>query len=167
MKVADKSMVSIEYSLTLDNGEEVDKSEPGQPLEFIFNTGQIIPGLEKEIGGMEAGETTKFTVAPEDGYGKPKEELYRKVPRSEFPDDVKAGMAFQASGPQGAIPFMIKEVDENEVTIDLNHPLCGERLHFDVKVVAVRKATDEELVAAASAAACGHASCAGCDEHSH
>ena len=167
MKVADKSMVSIEYSLTLDNGEEVDKSEPGKPLEFIFNTGQIIPGLEKEVAGMEEGDETKFVVEPDDGYGQPKEELYRKVPRSEFPDDVKAGMAFQASGPQGAIPFMIKEVNDKEVTIDLNHPLCGERLHFDVKVVAVREATDEELAAAAAAASCGHSSCAGCDEHSH
>jgi FKBP-type peptidyl-prolyl cis-trans isomerase SlyD len=167
MKIADKSMVSIEYSLTLDNGEEVDKSEPGQPLEFIFNTGQIIPGLEKEIEGMRAGENTKFTVEPEDGYGQPKEELYRKVPRKEFPDNVKAGMAFQASGPHGAIPFMIKEVDDDEVTIDLNHPLCGERLHFDVRVVGVREATDEELAAAASAAGCGHATCAGCTEHTH
>ena len=167
MKVADKSMVSIEYSLTLDNGEEVDKSEPGKPLEFIFNTGQIIPGLEKEVEGMAAGESTKFVVEPEDGYGQPKEELYRKIPKSEFPDDVKAGMAFQASGPHGAIPFMIKEVDDNEVTIDLNHPLCGERLHFDVKVVGVRDATNEELEAAAQAAACGHSSCAGCDEHTH
>ena len=167
MKVADKSMVSIEYSLTLDNGEEVDKSEPGKPLEFIFNTGQIIPGLEKQVAGMEEGEATKFTVEPEDGYGRPKEELYRKVPRAEFPDDVKAGMAFQASGPQGAIPFMIKEVGDDEVTIDLNHPLCGERLHFDVKVVSVREATEEELAAAASDAGCGEASCAGCAEHSH
>jgi FKBP-type peptidyl-prolyl cis-trans isomerase SlyD len=167
MKVADKSMVSIEYSLTLDNGEEVDKSEPGKPLEFIFNTGQIIPGLEKEIEGMQAGEDTKFIVEPDDGYGQPKEELYRKIPRSEFPDNVKAGMAFQASGPHGAIPFMIKKVDDKEVTIDLNHPLCGERLHFDVKVVAVREATNEELEAAAQAAACGHGTCAGCSEHSH
>jgi FKBP-type peptidyl-prolyl cis-trans isomerase SlyD len=62
---------------------------------------------------------------------------------------------------------MIKEVDDNEVTIDLNHPLCGERLHFDVKVVSVREATDEELTAAAQASGCGHGTCAGCDEHSH
>jgi FKBP-type peptidyl-prolyl cis-trans isomerase SlyD len=99
---------------------------------------------------MRVGENTSFTVEPEDGYGQPKEELYRKVPRKEFPDDVKAGMAFQASGPHGAIPFLIKEVNEDEVTIDLNHPLCGERLHFDVKVVGVREATKEELSAAAA-----------------
>ena len=167
MKIIDKSMVSIEYSLTLDSGEEVDKSEPGKPLEFIFNTGQIIPGLEKEIGGMQVGDNTKFIVEPDDGYGQPKEELYRQVPRKEFPDDIKVGMAFQASGPQGAIPFMIKEVGDDEVTIDLNHPLCGERLHFDVKVVSVREATDEELAAAAADAGCGQASCAGCSEHSH
>jgi FKBP-type peptidyl-prolyl cis-trans isomerase SlyD len=167
MKIADKSMVSIEYSLTLDNGEEVDKSEPGEPLQFLFNTGQIIPGLEKEIEGMRAGESTKFVVEPEDGYGRPKEELYRKIPRKEFPDDVKAGMAFQAAGPHGSIPFMIKTVDDDEVTIDLNHPLCGERLHFDVKVLEVREATEEELADAASSSGCGHASCAGCNEHGH
>jgi FKBP-type peptidyl-prolyl cis-trans isomerase SlyD len=167
MKITDKSMVAIEYSLTLDNGEEIDKSEPGKPLEFIFNTGQIIPGLEKEIEGMEVGDNTKFSVEPEDGYGEAKEELRRKIPRKEFPDDIKVGMAFQASGPQGAIPFIIKKVEDDEVTIDLNHPLCGERLHFDVKLVGVREATDEEMAEAASSAECGHASCAGCNEHSH
>jgi FKBP-type peptidyl-prolyl cis-trans isomerase SlyD len=93
----------------------------------------------------------------------PREELQRKVKREDFPDEVdpKPGMAFRVSGPQGNMPFMVKEVNGDEVTIDFNHPLCGERLHFDVKVVEVREATEQELAAAQS---CEPGSC---DDHDH
>ena len=141
--------MAIDYSLKLDSGEEVDKSSPGKPMGFVFSAGQVIPGLEKELAGKEQGWSTQFTVEAEDGYGQPRNDLVRQIPRERLPSDVdvKPGMAFQAEGPEGTIPFMVKAVDGDSVTIDLNHPLCGERLHFDIKIVEVRDATEEELAA--------------------
>jgi len=161
VKIADKTWVAIDYSLKLDSGEEIDKSEPGKPLAFVYSAGQVIPGLEKELLGQEAGYETEFTVDAENGYGEPRQELIREIPRDRLPQDVdlKPGLAFQAEGPQGAIPFTIAEVKGDTVTIDMNHPLCGENLHFKVKVVEVRQATDEEIAASAG---CGEESCAGC-----
>ena len=156
MKIDDKSYVAIDYALSLDSGEEVDRSEPGEPLEFIFNTGQVIPGLEAELKGMEKGQSTKFKVESENGYGQPRSELLRKIPRKEFPPDVKAGMAFQADGPHGQTPFLVREVNDEVVTIDLNHPLH--------KILEVREATEDELSVAADEAGCGQACCAGCGE---
>lgn len=147
MKIGKDAVVGIEFSMSLDSGEEVDRSEPGKPLSFVFDSGQMLPGLEQKLEGMEAGQSTKFTVEPEDGFGMPREELLQKVPRSRFPEEneLKVGMAFMFTGPSGSHPFTVREIDDDNVTIDFNHPLCGERLHFDVKVVEVRQATSEEL----------------------
>lgn len=163
MKIADKSFVAIDYSLSLDSGEEIDKSEPGKPLAFVYSSGQVIPGLEKELLGQEAGYETEFTVDAVNGYGEARPELIREIPRDRLPQgvDLKPGMAFQAEGPQGAIPFTLKEVKDDTVTIDMNHPLCGENLHFKVKVVEVRQATDEEIAASAG---CGHECCDSCGD---
>ncbi|RLB56036.1 MAG: peptidylprolyl isomerase [Deltaproteobacteria bacterium] len=150
MKIGKDAMVGIEFSMSLDSGEEVDSSEPGKPLTFVFDCGQMLPGLERQLEGMEAGQSTKFTVEPEDGFGMPREELLQKVPRSRFPEgnELKPGMAFMFTGPSGSHPFTVREIDDENVTIDFNHPLCGQRLHFDVKVVEVRQATVEELESA-------------------
>jgi len=163
LKIGDKTFVAIDYSLKLDSGEEIDKSEPGNPLAFVYSTGQVIPGLEKELSGQEAGFETEFTVEANDGYGKPRPELIRDIPRDRLPAEVelKPGMAFQSEGPESAVPFIIREVGDDSVSIDMNHPLCGERLHFKVKVLEVRKATEEEITAAAD---CGHECCDGCEE---
>ena len=164
LKIQDKSYVAINYILTLDSGEEIDKSEEGKPLGFIFNTGMMIPGLEKELDGREQGYSTNLVIEPEDGYGMPVEELFRTLPRENFPEDLdmKPGMVFQAQGPHGAMPFKVKEVGDDTVTIDLNHPLCGQRLHFDLDVAEVREATEEELAERAVASGCGEGTCSGC-----
>jgi FKBP-type peptidyl-prolyl cis-trans isomerase SlyD len=166
VKIADKAFVSIDYALKLDSGEEIDKSEPGNPLAFVYSSGQVIPGLEKELNGKEAGFETEFTVEADDGYGKPRPELIRDIPRDRLPAevDLKPGMAFQAEGPDGAVPFIIREVGDKSVSIDMNHPLCGERLHFKVKVLEVREATEEEKAAAAGCGHEGHECCDGCGE---
>ena len=105
MKVAERTHVAIDYTLTLDSGEVADKSEAGDPLGFICGTGQIIGGLEQALIGMEAGESAKVTVEPADGYGEPKEELLRDLPRDNFPEDLKLepGMGFEARGPHGPV----------------------------------------------------------------
>jgi FKBP-type peptidyl-prolyl cis-trans isomerase SlyD len=157
MNIADKLYVAFDYKLTLDSGEEIDSSSGRQPLGFITGSGQIIPGLEKAMMGMTVGDSSKISVEPEDAYGQARPEMVQDVPRSQFPDDMdlKPGMAFQAQGPQGPIVINIKEIkDENTVVVDLNHPLAGKKLHFDVNIVEVREPTAEELSVLSSGCDC-------------
>jgi FKBP-type peptidyl-prolyl cis-trans isomerase SlyD len=160
MNIADKLYVAIEYTLKLESGQEIDKSPEGQPLVFITGTGQIIPGLEKALMGRAAGDSANVVIEPEDAYGPVKDDLYQDIPKSQFPSDVdiKPGMAFEAQGPRG--PFMItvaKINDDETVTVDLNHPMAGKQLHFDVSIVDVREPTEEELAQAVASfsAGCG------------
>lgn len=148
MQIEDNKYVTIEYELNLASGEKVDSSPEGQPFGFITGTGQIIPGLEKQLMGKAAGDEEKIVVDPQEGYGPVNENLFQEIPRDQFPADceVEPGMTFQAQGPQGPVMIRVKEVNENDtVTVDLNHPLAGEELHFDVKVVEVREPSAEEL----------------------
>ena len=164
MKIKENSFVAIDYTLTLDSGEEVDKSEPDQPLGFVWSAGQVIPGMEKQLAGKEIGWESEFTVEAEDGYGQANADLFQKVPRSNFPEEAefKPGLAYEAQTAEGVLTFTIKSLDEQEVTIDLNHPLCGERLHFKVKVVEVREASEEELAALDESCDCSQSECGGC-----
>ncbi len=147
MKIEQRKFVSIAYTLKLDSGEVVDRSAEGEPLGFLFGSGQIIPGLESALEGRETGDTLQVTVTPEQGYGLPREELFREIPRENFPEDLvlEPGMGFEASGPHGPVTFRIREVRDDDVVADFNHPLAGERLHFDVTVEDVREARAEEL----------------------
>ncbi|MFZ5797088.1 MAG: FKBP-type peptidyl-prolyl cis-trans isomerase [Desulfobulbaceae bacterium] len=159
MKIDDKTYVAIDYKLTLASGEEVDSSPAGEPLGFITGGGQIISGLEKALMGMGVGDSSRIVVAPEDGYGPVDENMFQDIPRSQFPDDceIEPGMTFHAEGPHG--PFMVSVArinDDDTVTVDLNHPLAGQDLHFEVTVVEVREPSAEELSAlAAGSSGCG------------
>jgi len=158
VKIQDNMYVAIDYVLTLDSGEEVDRSQTGSPLSFIVGQGQIIPGLEKAILGMAKGDSAKIVVEPVDGYGQPREDLYHEIPRSQFPAevDIKPGMVFEARGPRGPVAFQVKTVTDETVTADLNHPMAGKRLHFAVTVAETRQPTTAELAAlAAPAGGCG------------
>jgi FKBP-type peptidyl-prolyl cis-trans isomerase SlyD len=160
MNIEDKKYVAIEYTLSLDSGQEIDKSPEGQPLGFIAGTGQIIPGLEKALMGMAAGDNAQLVVEPEDAYGPVNDKLFQDIPKGQFPDDVeiKPGMAFEAQGPKGPFMITVSKINDNDtVTVDLNHPMAGKQLHFDVNVVEVREPTAEELaqVAASMSAGCG------------
>ncbi|MBN2717832.1 MAG: peptidylprolyl isomerase [Deltaproteobacteria bacterium] len=147
MKIQNEAFVAIDYTLTDDQGNIVDKSEDNNPLGFVWGRGQIIPGLEKALEGMSVNETKKVTVSPEDGYGPMNEELFQEVPRDNFPstDNLQKGQQFQANTPHGPMRFIIHEVREDDIVVNLNHPLAGQNLHFDVKVAEVRQATEEEL----------------------
>ena len=158
MNIADKLYVAIDYTLTLDSGQEIDKSPEGQPLGFITGLGQIIPGLEKALMGKTAGEKAKIVVEPEDAYGRVKDDLFQDIPKSQFPSDVevKPGMAFEAQGPRGPFMITVEKVNDNDtVTVDLNHPMAGKQLYFDVNVVEVREPTADELSQAAASLSSG------------
>ena len=158
MNIADKLYVAIDYTLTLDSGQEIDKSPEGQPLGFITGLGQIIPGLEKALMGKTAGDKAKIVVEPEEAYGPVKNDLFQDIPRSQFPSDVevKPGMAFEAQGPRGPFMITVAKVNDNDtVTVDLNHPMAGKQLYFDVNVVEVREPTADELSQAAASLSSG------------
>jgi len=148
MKVGNGSVVSIDYSLHLGDGKIVDSSGPGEPLTYLHGGGQIVPGLERALEGLVAGDARQVVVAPGDGYGDADPEALQEVPRTAFPPSIplQPGAELVAQGAQGEpVPFVVREVRLETVLIDLNHPLAGRTLHFDVKVAAVREASPDEV----------------------
>ena len=131
--------VKIDYTLTVD-GQKVDSSDERGPLEYTQGQGQIIPGLEKEMEGLMVGDSKKVVVAPKDWYGEVNPEAFREVPQAELPQDIplEAGKMLSVTTPQGQVfPVMIAEVKEDSVRLNLNHPLAGKELYFDVTVVSI------------------------------
>lgn len=148
MNIGEKCIVAFHYKLTNSEGEQLDSSEGQDPLKYLHGASNIVPGLEKELEGKKAGDALKVEVQPEEGYGQVNPELVQKVPHSAFEDapEIKAGMQFQAQGPDGQVQLItVKEVSDEEVTVDGNHPLAGQVLHFDVTIEDVREASEEEL----------------------
>jgi FKBP-type peptidyl-prolyl cis-trans isomerase SlyD len=147
MKVADKCVVSLDYSLHLGDGAVVDSSSGGEPLTYLHGSGQIIPGLEKAIDGMEAGESKQLVVPPAEGYGERDPENVQEVAKEQFGDRaLKKGDEFVAIDDQhNEIPVRIEEILGDKVKVDFNHPLAGKTLHFSVTIKDVRNATAEEL----------------------
>lgn len=148
MKIAKDSVVTFDYTLTDDTGEVLDSSQGAEPLVYLHGAGNIIPGLEQELETREAGDAFSVTVQPAEGYGEPRPELRQAVPREAFGDieDIQPGMQFEAAGEGGQrIPVTVVEVNETEIVVDGNHPLAGEVLKFDVTVVGVRAATEDEI----------------------
>ena len=148
MKIGKGSVVSLEYSLHLGDGKVVDASSPGEAMAYIQGEGQIVPGLERALEGLSAGDQRQVVVQPVDGYGDHDARGVQEVPRGAFPADMRpaVGMELVAQGPEGEpVPFVVRDVGLETVTIDLNHPLAGKTLHFDVTVKDVRAATSEEL----------------------
>ena len=147
MKVSKDSVVSLEYRLHLGDGQVVDESEPGQPLAYMHGRGQIVPGLEGQLEGMSAGESKQVVVAPAQGYGEHDPRGLQEVPREMFPPNanLQAGVTISAQTADGdVIPITIRELKGDKVVVDLNHPMAGKTLHFDITVREVRAATDEE-----------------------
>jgi len=148
MKIDNKCVVSLHYTLTNDRGEQLDSSAGSDPLEYLHGGEGIIPGLERELSGKEVGDKFVVTIQPEDAYGDSRPELISQVPRSQFPEgqEIQPGMQFNAQGPNGETQLItVKNVEDEHVTVDGNHPLAGEVLHFDVSVEKIRAATEEEI----------------------
>jgi FKBP-type peptidyl-prolyl cis-trans isomerase SlyD len=167
MQIENDALVSIDYKLTLDNGELVDESSPGDPLSFIYGMGQVVPGLEKELAGQTVGQETRITVEPEEGYGPMQPELVREMARDRFPMEmsIEVGMIFQAETPHGPVNFQVADVTEEIIKADFNHPLAGKRLHFDIRVAEVREATEDDRAALIGGhTGCGD-TCSGCGAH--
>ena len=164
MKITNDLAVSIHFGVAEVDGNSLDSTENGAPLEFIQGAGYLVPGLEAELAGKEVGDKFDVKLEAKDAYGEFQEELVQQVPRNLFEgvDVIEVGMSFQADTDQGPRTVEVTEVTDEMVSIDANHPLAGMALQFVGEVVAIREATEEEL-------AHGHIHQAGssCGSHEH
>lgn len=149
MQVAKHRVVSIDYTVSGSDKRVLDSSPEGQPLAYVHGAGTTIPGLEEALEGYDTGDDVKATVEPAKAYGERHEELVQAVPREMFQGEVEPepGMQFQAQTEDGARVVTVVDVQDQQVTVDANHPLAGMTLHFDVHIADVREATSEEIEA--------------------
>src|SRR5271165_5511076 len=145
--IAADRVVTIHYTLKDDGGTILDSSAGGEPLAYIQGHGNLVAGLEKALEGGHEGSTVSVVVDPEDGYGKHDKALIQRVPKRSLQGsgEIKKGMQFQARTDDGMRLFTVTAVAGDMVTLDGNHPLADQRLHFDVQIVGVRAATADEL----------------------
>jgi len=137
--IANGSKVSIHYTLTVDD-EIIDSSEGHEPLEYEHGTGEIVPGLENALIGLMAGDKRNVVVTPEDGYGVANPEAVQEIELEAFADDegLEVGAVISVETDEGdTFDAVVMEISETTVTLDLNHPLAGKTLHFDVVIVSV------------------------------
>lgn len=141
-----KRVIGFHYTLTDKTGTVLDSSVDDEPLYFLENSQQIIPGLEKVIQLMNVGDKRKIEVKAPDAYGDVNPELIVKVKKTQFPPgaDLQVGDQFQVNNDPQSPVFTIMTVETEEVTVDGNHPMAGKDLFFDVEIVGVRPATAEE-----------------------
>ncbi|HYG17830.1 MAG TPA: peptidylprolyl isomerase [Ohtaekwangia sp.] len=143
MQITKNKVAAIHYTLRDNQGTVIDSSEGRQPLYYLHGAGNLILGMEEGLEGKEKGDKLKLKIEPAKGYGEKDPEMIQKVPRSAFGDqDVKPGMKFSTN--QGGV-VTVTDVGLENVTVDANHELAGVELNFDVEVMEVRNATDEEL----------------------
>lgn len=159
MQITDKTAVSIHYTLTNNGGKQLDSSVGTEPLVYIHGVGNIIPGLEAALSGKMAGDKFNVTIPPEEAYGVVDANMTQVVSKKMFEGmDIEIGMQFHADVSHGSGVITIIEIDGDDITIDGNHPLAGEALTFDVEVIDVRAATEDEL-------SHGHVHGEGCHHH--
>lgn len=148
MSLEPNKVVQIEYTLKDKEGNVLDSTQEKGPFSFISGNNQIIPKLEEKIGEMLIGTEKKVELEPKEAYGEYQNQAVQTVKKDDFPDDaeIKPGMSYVANSPDGKqMPFVIKEVKEEDVVLDFNHPLAGKSLEFDVKLIDQRDATPEEI----------------------
>lgn len=149
LTVADGVVVSLDYELQLENGELIDSSAEGQPLQYLHGQHQIISGLENALYGMAVGGEQQVEVSPAEGYGEHKPEQVQNIPNSVFPEGMKftKGDRLQLRDSQSGQVFETEVVDvlPTSVVLDFNHPLAGKTLYFQVRIAGLREATAEEL----------------------
>lgn len=161
-KVKKGDKVKVEYTGKFSDGEVFDTSAGRAPLSFEAGAGQVVPGFDKNIVGMDLNKEKTFTISPEDAYGEVRAELIHEVPRDKLPPkpEPQVGMMLVMKAPTGQqIPARITKVHDGKVTIDINHPLAGKELTFTVKVVGINEPEDdgeEGCSDCSSCSGCGH-----------
>jgi len=147
MQIVDQKVVTLHYTLTDNEGTVIDQSEDGS-FAYLHGARNIIPGLESALAGKSAGDEVTVAVLPEDGYGARDDSMLQQVPKSMFEDgsQIAVGSQFHAQGPNDEMLVVtVMEIHDEHVVVDGNHPLAGVELNFDVTVVDVRDASEEEV----------------------
>jgi len=147
MQIEDKKIVVINYTLTMDDGEVLDQSNDGS-FAYLHGAENIVQGLEKALLGKKVGDKATVKVTPDEGYGERNEEMIQVVGKDMFESDaeLEVGTQFHAEGPEGhPIMITVSAIDGDDVTIDGNHRLAGVNLNFDVMVVDIKDASEEEI----------------------
>ncbi len=156
MRVKMGRVVLLDYMVRIGSGWIVETSSGRAAIEYLHGAGQILPALERALEGLREGEQAAFSIAAEDAYGQRKDDNVVSLPRALFPTDVKLEkglcLCARASGGQ-SYPITVQEVKEDMVVVDLNHPLAGERLFFEVSIRGVRPAGNQELFSGKAATA--------------
>ncbi len=132
--------VHVHYTGRLEDGTVFDSSEGRDPLAFTVGAGQVVPGFEDAVAGMQVGDSKTVKIGPADAYGERRDDLFLDVPNEQLPDDLapQIGMELALRGEDGqAVPVRVAAVDDETVTLDANHPLAGHALTFDVELVAI------------------------------
>lgn len=147
MNIAQHTVVSLHYTLKDGDGRLLDTSEGRQPLVYLHGVGALIPGLEKELDGKTTGDKLNAVIPPEEGYGSRRDDLLKVVSKDGFQgeEEMTVGMQVQLQTEHGPAIATISKIEGNDVTLDLNHPLADLTLHFDVEVIEVREATEDEI----------------------
>jgi FKBP-type peptidyl-prolyl cis-trans isomerase SlyD len=141
--VKDGTVVSLQYTLSGEDGKTIESNKGKDPLKYTQGSHQIVPGLEKGLAGMKVGEERRVKVKPEEGYGPVDPKGFQEFPKEKIPSEgLKVGAVLMAKGPQGQqVPVRVHEIKDKTVVLDLNHPMAGKTLVFDVKVLDVQPAT--------------------------
>jgi FKBP-type peptidyl-prolyl cis-trans isomerase SlyD len=160
LKVEDNRVVTLAYTLSEAGGEVLDQATEKDPVVYLHGQGSLVPALEDALKGREAGEKFELDLAPEDAFGPRLEDSLRVIPRDAFPAevDLEPGLELALEDDGEPVPFWISKVEGDRVTIDLNHPFAGKKVHFEGEVLKIREATEDEM-------AHGHAH--GPDGHHH
>jgi FKBP-type peptidyl-prolyl cis-trans isomerase SlyD len=173
MIIAKDTAVTLEYTLSDENGETLESSKGREPLTYIHGSGSLIKGFEQAMEGKSPKDNFSFTVKPEDGYGEKNPDLFFQAPREQFTgltDELAVGMPLRVQTSNGPMIVTVAGIEDERVLLDGNHPLAGKSLTFAVEVLDVRQATEEELEDArhesqgcgdSCGSSCGDSSC--CD----
>ncbi len=149
MKIQKNTVVKLHYTVTTGTGDTIDSSIGSEPIEFMYGVGMLIPGLESQLEGKKVGYKDQLHIVAKDGYGERNEEAMHTLPKSGFrpenEEELIVGMEVQLESENGPILAFVSEIKETDVVLDLNHPLAGYDLIFDVEVMGIREANSEEL----------------------
>lgn len=148
LMIGQNSVVSMHYTLKNDQGEIMDSSQGKEPMVYLHGANNLIPGLEAELTGKTTGAEFSASIPPAQAYGEFNQDFIQVINKSMFQgvESVEVGMTFMAQGDGGAQrQIRVTEVDGDDITIDANHPLAGQTLHFEVEVVDVREGTPQEI----------------------
>ena len=142
IEIESNTRVTLNFSLSLENGEEVDSNFGADPVSFVMGDGSLLPGFERRLLGMRPGDEAEFRIPPVEGFGEPNDDNVQSLPRRDFDEEALApGMLFSfADAAGGEVPGMVAEVSEETVEVDFNHPLSGRTINFKVRIAQVEPA---------------------------